>query len=102
MKTTTLIFAFALAVFSVNAQSDVSPDPAGNGYGLYHHFSNVTLEEVTTFLEKTGHSIESKPRTEDAGKTWYVLTRREDGHLYNTVVITDGDNIVDFDDTIVD
>lgn len=102
MKTTTFLFAFALAAFSVNAQNNTTPNPPGNGYGLYHHFSNVTPSEVTSFLERTGHDVLETPRTEDAGKTWYTYTRMKDGNMYYTVVVTDGDNIVDFNDVIVD
>lgn len=100
MKTITILFAFALAAFSVNAQNN-TPNPPGNGYGLYHHFSNVTPSEVTSFLERTGHEVLNTPRTTDAGRTWFTYTL-VDGRKYYTEVYTDGDNIVDFNDTIVD
>ncbi len=102
MKTAVFFIAFIVIGKVTEAQNSPTPNPPGNGYGLYHHFSNITVDDVEAYLVKTGHTVLDTPRTEDAGKIWHCTTRKEDGHTYHTVVYTDGENIVGFDDTILD
>lgn len=101
MKSINLILALSFVSVIASAQTGNTPNPPGNAYGLYHHFSGVTEEEVVAYLERTDHTIMTTPRTEDAGKTWTCTTMKSDGRYYYTIVYTDGENVIGFEDIAV-
>jgi hypothetical protein len=98
MKTLSLLFALMLISITANAQGMGAPNPPGHAYGLYHHFSGVTVEEVISYLERTGHEVLTTPELRNDGHTWSCMTKKEDGLTYYTDVFTDGDGIVGFED----
>ncbi len=102
MKKLTIIFAFIATGYVAKAQNNETiPNPPGNGYGLYHHFSNISYSQIEDYLTKTGHTIIDIARTEDAGKTWTCTTILSDGKTYITVIYTDGENIVGYEDDAI-
>jgi hypothetical protein len=100
MKILKTFFAITLFGFIANAQNS-TPNPPGHAYGLYHHFSELTPADITLFLERTDHVVLTTPITEDAGRTWTCYTRKSDGNTYFTVVYTDGENVLGYEDTAI-
>jgi hypothetical protein len=67
-----------------------------------HCLTEITVQQVITYLENTGHRVLTTPETEDGGYTWTCKTNIGDGHTYLTTVYTDGTNIIEFTDVMID